>query len=260
MKFTIARRIVQISIIALFIAGNIFGVKVLQGNLSSSTLFGSLNLSDPYAILQLFVSGFSIGLLSISGAVIVLVFYALIAPRAFCGWVCPVNLFTDLAAFVKKILNINKTFVSPNSNLRYYLLFLSLVFSFIFATPVFESISFISALTRSIIYLSSDVFAIVLAIFAVEILSKRLICSTLCPLGAFWAVVSKFSLIRIKHKVANCTHCAKCFTVCPEKNVLSPVGKKDAIIGSECISCGRCVEACNDNALNFSILNYGDKK
>ena len=35
MKFTIARRVVQLAILGLFIAGNIYGVNILKGNLSS---------------------------------------------------------------------------------------------------------------------------------------------------------------------------------------------------------------------------------
>lgn len=98
MIYTILRRIVQLSILALFIAGNCYGVKILQGNLSSSMLFDSINLSDPFATLQLILAGFGIGTTALMGALIVLIFYALVAPRAYCGWVCPVNLLSDLAA------------------------------------------------------------------------------------------------------------------------------------------------------------------
>ena len=60
MKFLILRRISQILILGLFFASNYYGVKILQGNLSSSLLFGVLPLSDPFAVLQLFLASFSI--------------------------------------------------------------------------------------------------------------------------------------------------------------------------------------------------------
>ena len=122
MKFLILRRITQISILVLFILGNVYGVKILSGNLSSSLLFGQIPLSDPFAVLQILLAGFSVGINAIIGAIIVFAFYALIAPRAFCSWVCPVNLLTDIAYKLRekfgfkgeKILNVSK-------NLRYYL-------------------------------------------------------------------------------------------------------------------------------------------
>ena len=88
MKFLILRRISQILILGLFFASNYYGVKILQGNLSSSLLFGVLPLSDPFAVLQLFLASFSIASGALLGAGIVFAFYAIIALRVFCGWVC----------------------------------------------------------------------------------------------------------------------------------------------------------------------------
>ena len=58
MKYLILRRISQILILGLFFASNYYGVKILQGNLSSSLLFRVLPLSDPFAVLQLFLASF----------------------------------------------------------------------------------------------------------------------------------------------------------------------------------------------------------
>ena len=111
MKYTILRRLSQISILVLFILGNNFAFKaasengilsgILKGNLSSSKLFGTINLSDPFATAQMLLASFSLGATAVIGAVIVGAFYALIAPRAYCSWVCPINLLTDLAAWLR---------------------------------------------------------------------------------------------------------------------------------------------------------------
>lgn len=269
MKFSFLRHLTQLVILALFAIGNITalkklgfdGIRILEGDLSGSRLFGTINLSDPFAILQLFLAGFSISATAITGALIVLVFYALIAPRAFCGWVCPVNIVTDLAHFIREKLGISKSLTNFNTRVRYYLLALSLLLSFIFGIAAFESVSFVGAFTRSIVFGSGSFFAIFVLLLIVDIfVQKRFICTHLCPLGAFWAIVSKFSLIRVKYNVDKCTKCHKCKEVCPEITPLEVVGKKNGFVNSECISCGRCVEACNDGALNFSILNLGGKK
>lgn len=261
MKTTIIRRFFQLSIITLFIVGNRYGIEIISGNLSSSLLFGKINLSDPFAVIQLFLSGLFINLTALTSAMIVLFFYAITFPRAFCSFVCPINLLTDTGAFLRHKFNINRNFLRLSPNLRYYLLILALIFSLVFKLPAFESISYVSAFTRSLVYLSFDAFTIAILIIAFEtFVTKRGICSYICPLGAFYAVISKFSLFRIKHNHINCTNCNKCKVVCPESRVLNLIGKESGYIGSECISCIRCIEVCDDDALNFSILKLGEKR
>ncbi len=60
------------------------------------------------------VASFSLGATAVIGAVIVGAFYALIAPRVYCSWVCPINLLTDLAAWLRKRLGITTRIVSVN--------------------------------------------------------------------------------------------------------------------------------------------------
>ncbi|MDA3062370.1 MULTISPECIES: quinol dehydrogenase ferredoxin subunit NapH [unclassified Campylobacter] len=255
MKYTLLRRLVQFLILGLFIAGNCYGFKILQGNLSSSVLFGVINLSDPFAVLQLFLASFSLGALSIVGALIIFAFYALIAPRAFCGWVCPINILTDLAAWIRKVLNIQTKMFSVSKNARYYLLVLVLLCSGLFSIAAFEILNFVGFFTRAVVSLSVSAFSIAAIIVIFEIFAgNRIICSHICPLGGFWAIASKFSLIRIFHNANKCTKCNKCKSVCPEVQVLKMVSKESFKIDSECISCGRCVQICDDDALNFSIL------
>lgn len=261
MKFSIIRHSVQILILVLFVLGNAGILKFLEGDLSSSLLFKSLGLSDPFAVLQLLLAGFGLASASIIGACIILAFYALIAHRAFCGWVCPINLLSDLGAWIKARLKFAHNLSSFSPNARYYVLVLVLLGSFCFHIAVFESFSQIGAFTRAVVFLHSSAFSIAIIILALEIfVQKRLICSHLCPLGAFWAFASYYSLIRIKHKVANCTKCNACKAICPEPRPLGLVGKSDGFVGFECISCGRCVEICKDDALNFSILKIGGQK
>ena len=50
-----------------------------------------------------------------------------------------------------------------------------------------------------------------------------------------------------------------CIKVCPEDGILKDISKKDFFISSSCISCGRCVDVCTHDALNFGIIKK-DKK
>ena len=49
-RFLIARRFTQLSIIALYILANIYGINILMGNLSNSLVLQTVNLSDPFAV------------------------------------------------------------------------------------------------------------------------------------------------------------------------------------------------------------------
>lgn len=257
MRVNFLRRISQLLILSLFILGNLGIFGFISGNLSSSVVLGRLSLSDPFAILQLFFAGFSLNFAAISGAFLIFIFYAFISPRAFCGWVCPVNLVSDFAYFmrVKFGFSRDKKWLNLPKNSRYFILGFSLILSFILGIPAFENISHIGFLQRGIIFLSSSAFSVALVIFAFDcFVFERGICSHLCPVGAFYAITSKFSLIRVKHDSKNCTKCMKCKVVCPEVQVLNFIGKRDGFVASECVSCGKCVEICSDEALEFSIL------
>ncbi len=263
-KYLILRRITQIGILACFA----FGAKVfVDGNLSSALWFSTVPLSDPFALLQLLCAGVTVsfGVLGSSvllGALITLVFYALFAGRAFCAWVCPVNLIVDFAAWCRKKFSLKESRLHLPANLRYYVLGLSLVMSVILGTPAFESLSYIGIIQRGIIFGTAAWLSVAFVIFVVDaLISPRATCSHFCPLGAFYALVSGFALLKIRYDFDKCSKCYGCVGICPEKQVLSMVGKKSEFVESgECIRCGRCVEVCNDDAINFSILNLRSKK
>ena len=106
------RRIVQIGLLCLYCLGNYAGIKILQGNLSASLFLETIPLSDPFALLQNFFSGALVGFNALVGGLIILMFYGVFAGRAFCSYVCPMNLVVDLANFLHRILKITKNLKS----------------------------------------------------------------------------------------------------------------------------------------------------
>ena len=131
-----------------------------------------------------------------------------------------------------------------------------------FGVAAFELISPISMLHRGLVFgMGFGIFAI-LAVFLFDLLVvKNGFCGHICPLGATYSLIGKFALLRVKHTLANCTKCMQCVRVCPEPDVLKPVGKEDGAFKTmTCLRCGRCIEVCDDNALHFSILNFTHKE
>ncbi|KAA6229338.1 quinol dehydrogenase ferredoxin subunit NapH [Campylobacter sp. LR291e] len=255
MKYLILRRIVQISLLALFA----FGATdfILKGNLSSSKLFSTIPLSDPFAVIQILLASFGINVTALIGAFIIFVFYGLFVGRAFCAWVCPINLITDFANFMRNKFNFKSSkFAILSKNLRYYILALVLLMSFILSMPVFENLSYIGVVHRGIIFGEASWVFVAFIIFCIDtFISPRATCSHFCPLGAFYAIISRYAFLKIKYDAEKCTKCYHCINICPEKQVLNMVGKESKSVSSgECIRCGRCIEVCNDDALNFNLF------
>ncbi len=258
-RYLILRRISQFTILFLYFAANYFGWKILVGNLSFSKFFETIPLADPYAVLQMIFAGALISANLIIGVLVVFFIYGIIGGRAFCSWVCPVNLITDLAAFVRRKTHHEKdNLVSAQKikKFRYFFLVVLLIFSAITGAAAFEFISPIGIFTRAVAFSVgfSWVWLLVIFIFDAFVL-KNGWCGHICPVGATYSLIGAKSIIRVYHNKENCTNCGECLMICPENQVLSPVinKKSDFIKGIECTNCGRCIEVCNDNALKFTL-------
>lgn len=255
-RYLISRRVLQVSLLILFGGTNWWNWKLLMGNYSSAYVFNSFYLTDPYAVIQTLAAGFAISMNAITGALTVLAFYALIAGRSFCSWVCPINIITDLAVTIRRKWGILKQDNHPrlNRKIRYWVLVLGVVLSAILGVAAFEVINPITILHRGIIFGFGVGWTFIIAVFLFDLMvSENGWCSYICPTGALYATVGRFSLIKVKHEVNACTSCMLCRDVCHEKQILKLIGQHSGFIGGECSICGRCIEVCEDNALKYSI-------
>ena len=263
-RYLILRRLSQVSILVLYFGANAWGWDLLLGNLSSSLLLGIVPLSDPYAALQMFAAGAIIAGDLLIGALIVTIFYLLIGGRVFCSWVCPINIVTDIAGYLRTKVEVGNLRVrQPASrNMRYWVIVLSLILSSVLGVAAFEFLSPISMVHRGLVFGLGFGWAAVLIIFFFDLfVLKHGWCGHICPLGGFYSLLGKFSLLRVSHTKENCTECMKCKVVCPEKQVLHMIAKNsEQVLSGECTNCARCIEVCDDDALNFSLRNLVKNK
>ena len=257
-KYLILRRAVQFGLLFLYFGGNVLGWKMLTGDLSSSSILGTIPLSDPFAVLQILSTGALVGANALIGAIIIALFYGIIGGRAFCSWVCPVNLITDLANYIRRKLYLDKIErkVWLSRNVRYYVLILALIVSAISGLAAFEIISPITILNRGIIFGFGSGVGFLVAIFLFDLfVTKNGWCGHICPLGATHSIIGRFAPLSVEHNFENCTLCMKCKEVCPESQVLNMIGKRsEKVTKQECTNCGRCIDVCDDDALSFSIF------
>jgi len=256
-KILILRRLVQFGILLLFIGASNFSWNILKGNYSTADVLGIFNLSDPYFVIQIFSTGFIPNKEVIIGAAIIAIFYFLLRGRMFCSWVCPLNIVTDLASLLQRKLHIKPLLEEKriNRSIRYYILGLGLILSAIFGFSAFELINPISMLHRALIYgLFTGLFVVLLVFLFDLFVLKHGWCGHLCPVGAFYSVLGKYGVLKVFHIQENCTHCMKCKVVCPEIQVLDIIGIKSGTINQgACTNCGRCIDVCDDDSLNYKI-------
>ncbi|EGQ8957941.1 quinol dehydrogenase ferredoxin subunit NapH [Vibrio parahaemolyticus] len=251
-RFLILRRLCQLTIIALFMAGPTLGV--LTGNLSSSMLFDTVPLSDPLIVLQALATGHIPEFNALLGVVIVVVFYAILAPRAFCAWVCPLNIVTDLAAWLRRKLNIKASYRwSPA--IRYWLIPVLMLGSALSGAILWTWLDPVAALHRGLVFGMGAGWVLIALVFVLDLLLvEHGWCGHLCPLGATYGVIGRKSLLRVTAvRREDCTKCMDCFYVCPEPEVLrQPLKEGDRrVMDQNCISCGRCLDVCPEHVFEF---------
>lgn len=263
-KYLILRRITQISLMFLYFGANAWGWTFITGNLSSSLILGTIPMSDPYSVLQMFAAGAVIASNILVGSMVAVLLYGFVGGRSFCSWVCPVNIITDAANYLRRKLGFNQIQKRQPAtrNIRYWVIVMSLVISTGLGVTAFEFVSPISMVHRGIIFGLGFGWAAIVVIFLFDLfVLKNGWCGHICPLGGFYSIIGKYSLIRVKHQEEKCTLCMKCKEVCPENQVLFMVGKStEQVLSGECTNCARCIEVCDDDALNFSIRDLINQK
>jgi len=263
-RFLILRRFTQLSILFLYFGANAWGWWILRGNLSSSVVINFAQVSDPYAVLQMLAAGATISLDLFIGAATITVFYFLVGGRAFCSWVCPINMVTETANYLRRKFEFNRMQgpkMPISRNIRYWVLGLSLVVSFVMGMAAFEFVSPISMIHRGIVFGLGFGWASAVIIFLFDLfVLKDGWCGHICPLGGFYALLGRFSVIRVFHEEGNCTLCMKCKVVCPEHQVLHMIGKESMSVNDgACTNCARCIDVCDDDALGFSLRELAEK-
>ncbi|MBL8360312.1 MAG: quinol dehydrogenase ferredoxin subunit NapH [Rubrivivax sp.] len=263
-RFLVLRRAVQAALLALFLLGPLAGVWVVKGNLSSSVTLTVLPLTDPFVLAQVLATRHAPEASALTGAAIVIAFYALAGGRAYCAWVCPVNVVTDAAAWLRRRLRLTGG-RAPRKSLRHWLLGAVLVVTALIGHLVWESVNPVSLTQRALIFGGSVAWGAVAAVFLFDLLvAPRGWCGALCPHGAAYALIGRASLLRVSARHASrCNDCADCYAVCPEPQVIvMPLkgkpgkpgegGGSPVIQDPACTNCGRCIDVCAPQVFTYT--------
>jgi polyferredoxin/Na+-translocating ferredoxin:NAD+ oxidoreductase RNF subunit RnfB len=88
-----------------------------------------------------------------------------------------------------------------------------------------------------------------LAVVAVMSLTRgRLYCNTICPVGTFLGLISRFAPFKIVVNHSACNHCGVCARSCKSQCIDS---KNSTIDHSRCVDCFNCLSTCSQGALSY---------
>lgn len=258
-RYLILRRISQLAILALFLAGPWFGYYLVKGNLASSLTLDVLPMTDPLVLLQTMVSGHVPETAALIGAAIVLVLYLVVGGRAYCSWVCPINIVTDAAEWLRQRLGITGG-ARFSRQTRNWLLAGILLVAGISGSVAWELINPVSMVYRGLVFGMGLAWGVVVAIFLLDLfVGRRLWCGHLCPVGAFYGLLGDRAVLRVAAtRRDDCDDCMDCFHVCPEHLVIKPAlkgadkGNGPVIMSGHCTNCGRCIDVCGRDVFEFS--------
>jgi len=181
---------------------------------------------------------------------------ALVAGRAFCGWLCPPGAVQDLITqWVRKLtgekrhirgkrsaaflpLRLPGFIDRPLRYAKYGVLALVLFASLLMVYPPLREFCPVRAVfglkMTSLLWLTLGIF------IGASVLVERFWCKYLCPMGAVLAVFNKLSPVRLEADMERCNSCGRCDIECSmdiedvPRNLSHP----------ECIRCMECMETC----------------
>lgn len=282
LKYEAARRIVQFCSFLLFNAG-IFGLAATPVLLPVLQSLGvpQKTVGGAFGALQLMLYEVVFPWLPLAAFFLT----AILVGRALCGWACPFGFVQDLLGYVKR----KHVEFSPRThegmvNVKYLILVIVLFISGMiavssvmgtgreygralgeFAEAPFNVLSpsdtLFAALPRFIfdaryspIVLPPLLFwvrlAIMVGVLVLAVYVERSWCRYLCPVGAFMALLNRFSFLGLKRNPTKCTKagCRECVDVCPTKVPILDL-PWEKFTDPECIYCLKCVEACSTRAI-----------
>lgn len=258
LKIRPIRWLVACCLATAFVLSYGFDVQVLEGSMVASRLMG-FHLVDLYAGLEVIAAHGEIATNLLLGMIFVGIVYWIVGGRSFCAWACPYGLLSEWGELIhlqlvkRKIITRRKKITT---RIKYVLLIVFLLASFLSGYLIFEHINVVGMLSRLLIYGLTQSALVVLFVLAIEVFFyQRLWCRSLCPCGATYGLLNKVSVIRIEADRAKCDHCGACVSECHVPEALTDVfAKKDGRVflnSTDCTMCSKCMDSCTRGVFHF---------
>jgi ferredoxin-type protein NapH len=224
---------------------------------------GPVDITDP-------LSGFQVMLLTFSAtsallfSMLIPIVFTYVFGRAFCGWLCPQNLFSEFADMAsQKMIGRRMLSFTPTAIPRYVVLALMLAGCFAAGFPLANLISapgIISVQTNSIVSsgtIGAEAVLIGIILIGEIFVLRRFWCNYVCTVGGFLGIFRFRKTLQVvfsEDAGHQCSKCHECQKAC--QLGLDPPGGK---IYPLCHNCGDCIAACEKTtgSLNPLCFKFG---
>lgn len=217
-----------------------------------------LVFSELKAVFQQVISGQLTGetMMSSSLELLLAVLLTALLGRFFCGWLCAFGTFNDLLhilskKILKKQIKVGKEMDETLKWLKHVVLLIIVVYSWTLHIGILTQGSpwdaFAQLTAPAYVWASLRLGVGLLFLISVgAFFMERFFCRYLCPLGAFFTILSKLSLFKIQRKeLAESRQCIKGCSSCGRNCPMGiSVNEKETIRGGECINCMNCISSC----------------
>ena len=218
--------------------------------------------------------------------IVALVVLTLVFGRIYCSVICPLGVFQDLMARLRRKKN-KYSYSKEVAWLRYAMLALMIVALVAGVGSVVQLLAPYSAYGRiatmlfqplwmlgnnvlatlaersdSYAFYSVDVWMRSLPVFAIAAVTLVLLfvlawrggrtyCNTICPVGTTLSFLARFSWLKVRFDLDKCKNCSMCSKNCKAACIDY---KTHTVDYSRCVVCGNCIDKCK-----FGALKYGGR-
>ena len=261
------RRIIQFA----FLSATLIGVYVFGANCEMWCPFGGVEAIYEYINRGTMVCSLGMSNFYALAGVLVL---AILARRAFCGYVCPIgticewlNVFSRRTGITKR-LGIEGRAVPPKLDrvlglLKYAVLGVILYFTWRAGELIFRGFDPCYALiSRHGTDITFWAYIVAGTIVVASLMIVMPFCRWFCPLAAVLSPLSSVGFFRVKRNASSCIDCGRCAKACPTS---IPVDHLDQVTAARCLSCTKCIDACpvagkNAREKSSAALAWGPPK
>ncbi len=183
------------------------------------------------------------------------VLLALLFGRVFCSWVCPISFFSetlDRIIFLFTRKKFRPFGIRLPKRSIWFALIGEIILAMTIGAPIFVFLSPPGLVGREIMMMTlfktlAMEGLIVAVVLLMHLVSKRMFCRYLCPLGGLLGLLGIKRRLVVVPDTDACLNCGLCQKSCPLG--LDPEAGQS--LSAYCWNCGSCIEICKASALKF---------
>ena len=225
------------------------------------------------------------------GVVVALVLLTLVFGRIYCSVICPLGVFQDVLARLRRKKN-KYSYSKEVRWLRYPMLVVFVLAGVVGIGSIFQLLAPYSSYGRiatmlfqplwkmgnnllailaeradSYAFYTVDTWMRSLPVFIIAAVTLVLLvvlawrggrtyCNTICPVGTILSFLARFSFLKIRFNESKCKNCSMCTKNCKAACIDY---KTHTVDYSRCVVCGNCIDKCKFGALSYSFLPTAKK-